>query len=82
VPRQKALIVCVGHDADGQDVEVPLPDPGHRPVAQMTHPAVETGGGSQSGDDIPICGVVEYGIDSIVIIWYQVGQFLGGCQVT
>jgi len=63
-------------------VEVPLPDPGHRPVAQMTHPAVETGGGSQSGDDIPIRGVVEDGIEGIVIIWYQVGQFLGGCQVT
>jgi len=63
-------------------VEVPLPDPGHRPIAQVTHPAVKTGGGAQSGDDIPICGVVEYGIDSIVIIWYQVGQFLGGGQVT
>lgn len=81
MPRQKALIVRVGHDADGQDVEIPLSYPGHRPVAQVANAAVETGGGAQSCNNLPICCVVKHGIDGIVIIWYQVGQFLGGGQM-
>ena len=37
----EALVVGVREDTDGQDVKVPLSDPGHRSVAQISDSAVQ-----------------------------------------
>lgn len=75
---QKALIVRVGHDADGQYVQVALSYPRDSPIAQMPDAAVHAGRGAEGGDNLSLGAVVEL---RLVVLGYDVGQ-LGGKSCT
>lgn len=78
VAGQKALIVGIGHDADGQYVQVTLSYPRDSPIPQMAHSAVHAGCGAEGGDNLSLGAVVEL---RLVLLGYGVGQ-LGGESCT
>lgn len=75
---QKALIVGIGHDANGEYVQVTLSYPRHSPISQMAHSAVHAGCGAEGGDYLSLGVVVEL---RLVLLGYDVGQ-LGGESCT
>ena len=77
VLRLEPLVVRVRHNANGQDVEVPLPDPGHGPVPDVEHAAVQVGDLAHCGCHFPFCGVVETGLGRIRVVPVQ-RVLLGG----
>lgn len=43
VLRLEALVIRVRHNSDGQDMQIPLPNPGHGPITDVVHAAVQVG---------------------------------------
>lgn len=71
---EKSLIIGVGHDANGQNVQVTLPNPGNGPIAQMAYAAMHASCGAEGSDYFTLCVVVEL---RFVLLGYQIGELLG-----
>jgi len=55
----EALVIGVRENPDRQDVQIPLTDPRHGSVTQVSHPAVQVGALPHSGRHFPPGRVVE-----------------------
>lgn len=62
------LVVGVRHNADGQDVQVPLPNPGHGPVTDVVHAAVQVRHLAHARHHLSFGRVVEAGLGRIRIV--------------
>lgn len=66
--RLEALIVCVGHYANSEDVQIPFPNPGHSSIPNVKHAAVEVGHLPDTCYDLSLRGVVKARLRGIWIV--------------